>query len=436
MKGLPEAGQSTVPNVFDVGMTMLARLVAMIGPFGVSIITARMLGPEDRGRYFFILSLAQIAAQIANLGLHSSNTYLSANRPQIAGRLAVNSLIVALVVAPLVAGIVLLALTVPSALGLRAGSGPDLSSTPLMAILLAPLVLLFLYFSNLAIAIGRVQIFNALTMLSGVMALAAAGLVALAGGDVADYLGGAAAALLVSCVVSAVFVFPGHAGFRFDRDLFREGVLYALRAYLATLFGFLLMRIGVIALEQQASFSELGQFSVASQLTDAMILLPSTVGLLLFPNLMRAAPERRWPAMLRSLRQLGFVMAGLLVLAAIVIPFALPLVFGADFAAAVPLTLALLPTVLLVTLITVISQYLSSEGFPRGQVVAWIAGFLVQAVLAFALAARYGGFGIAIALFLSNSMVLALLGREALRMHRRRAAAGPQDSNGDPSCRP
>jgi O-antigen/teichoic acid export membrane protein len=283
-------------------------------------------------------------------------------------------------------------------------------------------------------------------MLSGMAAVVAAGIIALMDGTVVDYLGAAAGALFVSCAAAAIFVFPGHAGFRFDRALFGEGVRYALRAYLATLFGFLLMRIGVIALEQQATFAQVGQFSIASQLTDAMILLPGTVALLLFPNLVRAAPESRWAAMLQSLTRLGLAMAALLLLAAAVIPVALPIIFGSAFDQAVPLTLAMLPMVLLVTLITVISQYLSSEGFPRGQVIAWIVGFAVQAILAFALAGRYGGYGIAIALFVSNSLVLALVAREAARMNRRRTLSlGPREAHpprtetgsrrGKPSCK-
>ena len=54
-----------LPGFRDIVSTMFARAVAMIGPFGVSIITARVLGPEDRGHYFLIISYAQIAAQIA-----------------------------------------------------------------------------------------------------------------------------------------------------------------------------------------------------------------------------------------------------------------------------------------------------------------------------------------------------------------------------------
>ena len=75
-----------LPRYRDVATTLIARVIAMIGPFGVSIITARLLGPEERGRYFVIIAAAQIAAQIANLGLHASNSSWSPAARNCSGR--------------------------------------------------------------------------------------------------------------------------------------------------------------------------------------------------------------------------------------------------------------------------------------------------------------------------------------------------------------
>jgi O-antigen/teichoic acid export membrane protein len=295
----------------------------------------------------------------------------------------------------------------------------------LLAIVLAPLILLFLYLSNLAVAVGRIGLFNLVTIFSGAAAVVSALITSTFDGSVADYLFAACIALLFSCLLTAAFIIRGHTTLKFEISLFREGISYALRAYFATLFGFLLMRVGIIALQQRSDFAQVGQFSIAMQMTDAMILLPGTVGLLLFPNLVRAHPDSRWPEMLRALVRLGTAMAVLLLVAAAVVPFAVPIVYGAAFETAGPFTLAMLPTVQVVTLTTVVSQYLSAGGFPFGQVTAWIFGFLIQAVLSFALAGPYGGYGIAVASFISNAVVLGLLAREAIKLRRQELDGGP-----------
>ena len=181
---------------------------------------------------------------------------------------------------------------------------------------------------------------------------------------------------------------------------------------LRRLLGLLQLRIGVVALQNNASFADVGQFSIAIQITDALVLVPSTVSLLLFPNLVRARADQRWQATLTTLTRLFLLMLALCVVVAVVLPNAMSLVFGPAYDAATWLTISLLPSVLLVSLQSVLSQFVAAEGYPWGQVRAWLIGFLIAASLSFALTGRYTGYGVAIALLVSNIGVFLLLLRE------------------------
>jgi O-antigen/teichoic acid export membrane protein len=411
-----------LPGFRDIAMTVFARGVAMVGPFCVSVITARVLGPEDRGHYFLIISYAQIAAQIANLGLQASNTYLVANRSELAGQLVINSLYVAALATPLVSLVVVIFVGRPELLGFAVPAGGSLGPEAFLAVLLAPLIVAFLYLVNIAVGVGRIQLFNGLTVFSGVAAVAAAVMAGVYRGDMIDFLLAAVIAMAVSCAVSGILVVWGtKISWLFDPSLFREGVRFAVKSYLASLLGFLMMRIGIIALQQQSDLVEVGQFSIATQIADALILLPGTVGLLLFPSLLRMEGGDRWTAMWRAFRLLGALMAALLVPTALLVPWIVPLVFGVAYQKAVLLTQAMLPSVLIVSMVTVVSQYLAAEGYPWRQVTAWLAGFALQAVLSYWLAGKLGGFGVALALTLSSGMVLTLLLLEAswMRKHGR-----------------
>ncbi len=58
----------------DVVPTLAARVFVIVCGLASSIIMAKVLGPEGRGEYFYIVTLAQLAMQVGNLGLGSSNT--------------------------------------------------------------------------------------------------------------------------------------------------------------------------------------------------------------------------------------------------------------------------------------------------------------------------------------------------------------------------
>jgi O-antigen/teichoic acid export membrane protein len=408
------------PFILEIGTTLAARIFAMVGPFAVSIITARVLGPEERGRYFLILAIAQIGAQIGNLGLQSSNTYLVARRHELVGPLLANSLFVSATVVPVVTLLLALVFGWPDILGLEAFLGGSLGRIALGAAILSPLMVISLYVNNLAIGVGRVQLFNGLTIGYSLAAIAGAAIVSVAGGSTPLFLLATGIAVAIPSVLGMRRLLSGHS-FRlnFDPDLFRRGVVFAAKTYLASMFSFLMLRVGVFALQHQGDFEEIGQFSVAMQLSDGLMMLPSTVGILLFPMLVRTENHRRRPAMWRAFWGLGAIMLVVLGLVGALAPWIIPLLFGHAFTRAVILMQAMLPSIMIVSLISVLSQYLAAEGYPVTQVLAWLVGLLVQTALSYWLAAKWGGVGVALATTISGSLVLVLLMLETFSRKRR-----------------
>lgn len=397
-------------NLRQIAETFGARVFAMIGPFAVGIISARALGPEDRGKYFLVLSLGLIAAQIGNLGLQSSNTYLAASRRELVRPLLANGFYIALVVPTLAACVLAIVLGWPELVGLPSPAAGSVGPLTLMAVLIAPVSVMSLYVTNLAVGVGRVSLFNGLTIAYSLLAVAAAILVAVVGGGVAWFLVGALVSILLVVLFGASRMLDGRMpSLSFDAPLFRQGLGFAMRAYMATLFTFLLQRVGIIALQQQADFAELGQLSVATQIAEGLAMLPSTIALLLFPELVRADPGARWRSMWRTFWLLGLVMIPLLGAVGLLAPWIVPLLFGAEFSRSVVVLQTFLPSILLVSMITVLSQFLAAGGFPVMQVVAWLVGFVIQAALSFWLAGTWGAVGIAVALAISYAVVFAIL---------------------------
>jgi O-antigen/teichoic acid export membrane protein len=406
--------------IYEIGATLAARVFAMVGPFAVSVITARVLGPEERGRYFLVLALAQIGAQIGNLGLQSSNTYLVAKKHELVGQLLANSLFVSAIVVPVVTLLLALVFGWPDLLGLQTFLGGSLGPIALTAAIISPLMVISLYVSNLAIGVGRVQLFNGMTIAYSLAAIAAASIVAAAGGSTFLFLIATAIAVAIPAMMAAQRLLSGRAfRLKFDYQLFRRGVGFAAKTYMATMLSFVMTRVGVFALQHQGDFDEIGQFSVAMQLADGLTMLPSTVGILLFPALIRAENHQRRPAMWRAFWGLGAIMLVVLCVVGVLAPWLIPLLFGQAFTRAVILTQAMLPSIMIVSLISVLSQYLSAEGFPVTQVLAWLVGLVVQTALSYWLAAKWGGVGVSLATTISGLLVFALLMLETFSRKRR-----------------
>src|SRR5690349_1450759 len=80
-----------------VAQTVLTRVAVVIAGVGTSIITARALGPEGRGAFYYVFTFAALASQFATLGVHSSNTVLVARDSSMMKSLFANSVWIALV---------------------------------------------------------------------------------------------------------------------------------------------------------------------------------------------------------------------------------------------------------------------------------------------------------------------------------------------------
>ena len=80
----------------QIALTAGTRLGLTVFGLVTSIVTARFLGQSGRGDYFFMVTLAALIVQFANLGLPSSNTYFAARDPERTPQLVANALWVSL----------------------------------------------------------------------------------------------------------------------------------------------------------------------------------------------------------------------------------------------------------------------------------------------------------------------------------------------------
>lgn len=385
----------------EVVWTLLVRILLIAAGFVSSIITARFLGPEGRGVFFYWTTLAAFAIQFGNLGLHSSNTYFLAKGRARLSALAANSLWVSLIGGGVLGGFLVLSLW------LMDGATGDRWSLLLPALFLIPSGLYFLLGTNLLVAEGRIGEYNGFELANRYLGLAAIFFAAW-------YWRSPQALLVIMSVVAVLMCLPlyrrlrvlgGDGGGSFL--LIREGFGYAMRAYISSAIAFAVLRLNALLIEQYMDAATLGTWSIAAQLLDVIVVIPSTVALVLLPRIMRS--DQPYQLMQSQLRMVAIVLALMCAVAAWLGNDVIMLVYGERFAGAYAMLLWGLPGIFALGLTSILSQYLASAGIPLALVWIWLTGLAVELTLAIWLIPSQGGVGAMMSLSAAYAVILGLV---------------------------
>jgi O-antigen/teichoic acid export membrane protein len=399
----PANRRGAFPSIVTYLRTFLARSAALLGPVFVAVITARLLGPEDRGRYYYVMTLAALGLQLASFGIHASNNFLLSKQPNLLSRILANTRWIGLL-GGLAAGAGVLTFEVV------VGNSSSMERTAIVVVILCPLNLLFLYLSNIAVGMNRPHLFNGLVILNSALAVVSAAIAALLLPELNSFLVAAIIASALTCIFSWMLISEDCVvPWTFDWPLLSEGILFAARAHVTVLVGFLMARTGVAILRYDDAFADIGYWSIAAQIADGLLILPSTVGLLLFPALVRAGDAERWVEFTAMAWRMGVVMLVVCVAAAVLVHPFITAVFGINYASAADIAIALLPSVFFLSATSMASQFLSAFGIPWTQLAAWVVGWVVQVGLSLFLVGDYGVLGLAWAQSVCSGAVCAWL---------------------------
>lgn len=384
--------------VRQAAWTFATRILVALAGFTTSVLTARWLGPSGKGEYFFIITLANFVIQFGAFGLHSSNVYFVAKNATLLGRLTINSLWVSLVTGTV--GAVIAILLVRYGFGAR---HIDVGALWFIAAL-APANLFLLLGTNLLLGSGRVVTFNALQAAQYLGAVILIGLAGWVGLSLYGFLA-ATSVVVVLSAVTLLYVLWNlcRPELKFDRYLFFDGLGYAFKAYLAALLPFVVLRSNVFLLQSSAGSAEVGYFSIALQVLDALTLLPASVSMVLFPALVRES-EGRWSTTVYSLLVIAGFMA---VICALFGFFAEPFIriaFGVEYLPAVTTLKLALPAAFFLGLISVISQFLAALGIPWQLLAAWVGAVGTVIGLSSVLTPRFASAGASASLSITYAL--------------------------------
>jgi O-antigen/teichoic acid export membrane protein len=370
--------------VFNVVCRFLVIGLGLIG----SILTARWLGPEGRGIYFTCITIAGIIAQFGTFGLTTSNTYIASKAPSDTWPLLINSILLSVMV--------FLFLTIAIIVWHTPLSDYfGLTSWLLWCIaILAPSLLLFNLSTCLLIANERYIALNLCAVINAVLVVLGMLVVVFVSPEALFFVAATSLASVISTFSVVVIQRQKNSSFSPDRNLFFKGISISLKAYLVLIMGFVIPRIGVFFLGKSHSSEELGIYSIAVQLFDVIALLPASLAMVLFPRLLKRE-DNQWSTT-KDIFIVSSIFITIIGLSFYAIGqwFVVKL-FGGEFINSYAVLLAMLPGAFVYAGMSILSQFVVSQGFPFSLVLVWIVGFSATCLTAFHFIPNHGAIGAA-----------------------------------------
>jgi O-antigen/teichoic acid export membrane protein len=184
---------------------------------------------------------------------------------------------------------------------------------------------------------------------------------------------------------------------RLDPGLLLEAVRFGSRAWVGSLARFLNFRTDQILMGFLASEAALGVYAVAVNASEVLLYLPAATATALLPLAARADAGLQTEQALRAFRSAAVVTAAAALVAALIGPLLLPVVFGAPFEASVTPFLWLLPGALGFAATAVFSYALVAASSPGMSSVGPFVSLVVGIALDLVLIPRFGASGAAAA---------------------------------------
>lgn len=407
--GTPVAAVAFGSFASGVALTIVTRLLMLVGTVGASVIVARWLGPEGLGSLAVLNTTIVLALTIGSLGLTSSNTYFIAKDRRTLAPVWANAIVFGLLCGTLVAFAVLaLARFAPTLFG---GVSLDLI---LIAALSIPFQFVLSLGLNVLLAMDRIRQLNFMDALAPALALLNAILVlVILHSNLRVLVSFNTAATAVLCAVMfwairrLVSRQQERMPFRPNGDLFKGAVSYGLKFFIPLVAAILIFRVDLLIVNHFRGAAEAGVYAVASQVANLLTMLPGVIAMLLFPRV-ASYQDPRAEFAIQVTRHVTFVM---LIMCGVVAAgsFLLPHIYGARFADATIQLLILLPGVCLIGIESVLVQHFTGTGLPIAIPVFWLITLAVSLGLNLALVPVFGARGAAVTSTLSYASIFVLV---------------------------
>lgn len=383
-------------------MTISAARIAL-GGF-TSIVIARELGPQGRGAYAVVVTVATTAVVLGNLSIDASHTSLWANaRTRDHTAISANSLFFGLVVGTFSALITELVIAL---------LGPGVIRIPgngvlVLALAAIPCSMTAVYLNNALLLRGRIETVNWGAFLSICIPSLILLLLILAGEVTLEWL---VALWTVSAAIPLAILLPAIRPRLRNCDfvLGRRALSMGLRYHIGSMALYLLLRADVLILNALTSTTAVGIYAVAVSLAELTRVAADCISQVILSRQMNSDDTFATALTVRITRLNALVALGSVSLMCVLGPAMIPIVYGSAFQPSVTPLFALVPGLVAMSAARMMSDYLLRLRRPLLRSGTAVIALLLNVGLNLVLIPAYGIIGCAVASSISYSALAVM----------------------------
>ena len=393
--------------LLDIAGLIGSRLMLVIFGFGTGIITARLLGPHDRGLFTLLVMLPQTLVTFAKMGVAQANVYYVRRAGIPVSTVASNSLVLSVVVS--------VGLFAACYFGGHWFIDPFTDGAPWsyvwLALVLVPFLLIESYFMAILQAVEAFGAYNMQSIYKAVMSFAGivTALLVLDGRLWAALMSQvsvlAAANLWLLVQVYRISPF----GLRWDGAVGRGTLDFGAKSYVQTLAAHLHYRIDLYLIALLLNPEQVAFYSIAVNMTHPILQIPDAIGTVIFPKLAGSSDASAHERTAVTCRHTLFATLIAAIVYAGVGSQVMVLFYGQRYAPAIPPMFMMLPGIIMISLYQILSRNFTSRNRQQINIVAAGVALVVNATSNLILIPRLGIVGAALSTAISYSLAALIL---------------------------
>jgi O-antigen/teichoic acid export membrane protein len=394
----------------DAFFTFFNSILVLFFGIIVSVILARVLGPEERGKYAIMILIPTVLLRIGTAGIEVANVYYTANGQYSRKDIVANAVIISAAF-----GILLIFLywaITKTSYYRRFIIENNVNATMLWGIVVVlPAFFLRQMLVQVLLGSGRIVQYNLAILVETIIQLILILLFlialkeALRGAVIAYVLATISTVVLVSLLVNK----KDKIHLSFHWRLFRDSIAYGSRAYFGNIAQFLNYRLDMFIVSAIMGTAAVGYYAVAVGIAEKLWMIPSALGTVLFPKVAYMDKKDATIVTIRSMRHTFYLVLAISVLMAGTAKLLISFLFGEGYSNSVNPLILLLPGVLLLSISKVLTSDLAGRGRPQYGAISSLVSLMANVVLNLMLIPRWGINGAAVATSVSYSLATAIV---------------------------
>ena len=388
------------------GMLSTQGLLLIIS-FISSVLMARWLGPYSRGKLSVATSIYMVGVQMGVLGLHSAHTYYISRDYNKLSVVLGNSVAISCCIG-------FFSTIVVTAIGI---TRPTIFQSDnlllIVAALMIPVQLFWTFQGQTLLALNEVKVKNILDLFNAVLLLVSVAVIYYTISLSATKI------LIITLIVTvgiAVYIFryickKYVCKCSISWKFFLEVLPYGIKAHIACLLAYLLLRVDVFMINAFLGSEKAGLYSLAVSLADILSMVSSSVGILLFPVASAYGDDKqRLIFTEKVLKSVLWVLIPIAILLIMTVDYWLPFVYGDSYKEAIVAFKILIPGVVFWGVEGIIANFSASIKNFKIPIVAMTLSLLVNLILNTSFIPQYGINGAAMSSTISYGITLLIMG--------------------------